>query len=448
MSIMRWPSKNIEYAYNGLVGSFGIMGNRPCRALEQASKEVRVVCKIFREMTSLEEPSVAASIKLLEEAGINMELLQKLSEEDLKGLSPNPLKPVDLLKLKYALRSFHADQQDRNIYKKASQYVGKVEVEFQNTEVQHGNCVLVGKEGYAVTAFHVTEDHGAGEKTKKRKKNANGLLRIRVVLPNTNHGCVEYDAEICHSWSHDDLALIKAVNPQQTPVLESIEVLSKWEHYYPEEGDKVAFLSFPPGKGEAQPISHNISAGEDLPWLAEGSVSCVDSATGQVFASYTSFAGCSGGLVIHSKPGIGFYPGLHLGIYHETQDLEAWNKNQLDKLNMGLGQKGAMGYFSLRVRQFLKEFLYPNIDQGRVPAHHLHHQVVRRVKRMKQIEADGCATVVEAVKEASPELEEVASSETGAEEQELADSGMEQQEPAEFDVETLDLFGPWPGLES
>lgn len=108
------------------------------------------------------------------------------------------------------------------------------------------------------------------------------------------------------STTDDDLALLRAVDPLP-PQFQTIHTLRSWPPYQLHEGDKVFLLSFPAGKGEQVRISHNPSGGEDLPWYAQGAVTCVDTAKGQAFADYSSFGGASGALVVHPLPNEGGY---------------------------------------------------------------------------------------------------------------------------------------------
>ena len=93
---------------------------------------------------------------------------------------------------------------------------------------------------------------------------------------------MEYAAVLVHSAEKDDIALLRA--QRHLPArFSSVETLSTWPVFQPEEGATVTLLSFPAGKGEDASISHKPSADKDYPWYNAGHVTCFNSTSGQGF---------------------------------------------------------------------------------------------------------------------------------------------------------------------
>lgn len=343
-------------------------------------------------------------MRTLEENGFTLHLLQECSELDIEKLAPSYLTDVEALKLKIALRKERIEEKNMKLHKNFQKFVGRVSITFKDGVVQQGNAVLVYKQGVALTANHILQRDQSNDVRRKRKKKE--VAAIEVTFPNTSEGLLQYSAKVIHTCGEDDLTLLEACKPLETR-FDALQTLYAWPPYYPEEGDAVTLLSFPAGKGEEAPVSHTPSAGDDFPWVSTGVVTCVDAPKGQGFANYTSFGGSSGALLVHALADGRVRTAVHLGIYHETEDLRAWNRSQLNQLNEGLGEKGYNGYFTTKVGPFLQSYF--GAYQKVLPEFQ-HHQVAMR-KRVRNDMQNSAAR------------------------------------PKEAEIEELDLFGLWPGLD-
>ena len=94
---------------------------------------------------------------------------------------------MEAVKLKLAVKKEQAvietEKAVEKVYQNFLRFVGRVEVTFEDDSVQVGNAVLVWKNGYAVTPYHVCKREGSPNPGTVQKSSRAATARKHVEKP-------------------------------------------------------------------------------------------------------------------------------------------------------------------------------------------------------------------------------------------------------------------------